>query len=80
MASGIDEVRLLLERPRQILYIFLLLLKVDVHLLGLGPETSILITSNVILNLQVAIHVTNFLTFGGPEEGSLISFGDIGLL
>ena len=80
MTGGVDEVLLLLEWPSQVLDIFLFLLKVDVHLLGLGPEASILIASNVILDLQVAIHVTNFLSFSGPEEGCLIGFGDIYLL
>ena len=51
MSSLADEVLLLLEGPRQVLYILLFLLKINVHLLGLGPETSILIASNVILDL-----------------------------
>lgn len=51
MTCGVDEVLLLLEGPCQILDIFLFLLKVNVHLLGLGPETSILIASYVILDL-----------------------------
>ena len=80
MASRVDEVGLLLERPCQVFYIFLLLLKVYVHLLGLGSKSSVLIASNVVLDLQVAVHVANFFAFSRPEEGCLISFGDIGLL
>ena len=78
--SVADEVGLLLEGPCQVLYIFLLLLKVYIHLLGLGSKSRILIPSNVVLNLQVAVHVANFFAFSRPEEGCLISFGDIGLL
>ena len=51
MPGVVDEVLLLLEGSCQVLNIFLFLLKVYVHLLGLSPETSILIASNVILDL-----------------------------
>ena len=46
-----QEVNLLLKRASQILDLFLLLLKIDIHLLRLGAQSRILISSDVVLNL-----------------------------
>ena len=72
-----QEVYLLLKRASQILDLFLLLLKIDIHLLRLGAQSRILISSDVVLNLQISIHITDFLLLCLPEDRSLVRLGDI---
>ena len=72
-----QEVYLLLKRASQILDLFLLLLKIDIHLLRLGAQSRILISSDVVLNLQISIHITDFLLLCLPEDWRLVRLGDI---
>ena len=72
-----QEVNLLLKRASQILDLFLLLLKIDIHLLRLGAQSRILISSDVVLNLQISIHITDFLLLCLPEDWRLVRLGDI---
>ena len=71
-SSSMHEVSLVLQLPRQCLYVFLLLLEIDVHLLGLCAQTSVFIPRDVVLDLQVAIHIADFLLFSLAENWGLV--------
>ena len=74
MNSCVQIILLLLQGSGQVLNIFFLLLKVHVHLLCLGSEPRILTLSDVILDLEVPIHVTHVLFLSGFEYGCLVGF------
>ena len=51
LATRVQEVDLLLQGAGQVFNLFFLLLKIDVHLLGLSAKSRIFIPRDVILNL-----------------------------
>ena len=63
---------MLLECTCQILNILLLLNQVDVHLLGLRAKTSVFISRDVVLDLQVTIHIPKVFFLGLAEDGCLV--------
>ena len=73
LSTSMQKVGLLLQLSGQVLDVLLFLLQIDIHLLGLSAEACVLITSNVILNLQVAVHIANFLLFSWAEDWGLVS-------
>ena len=72
-----QEVSLLLQRAGQILNLLLLLLEVYVHLFGLGAQPGVLISRDVVLNLQITIHIADFFLLCLPEDGRLVRLGDV---
>ena len=72
-----QEVSLLLQRAGQILNLLLLLLEVYVHLFGLGTQPGVLISRDVVLNLQITIHIADFFLLCLTEDGRLVRLGDV---
>lgn len=72
-----EEVSLLLQRASHILNLLLLLLEVYVHLLGLGAQPGVLISRDVVLYLQITIHIADFFLLCLSEDGRLVRLGDI---
>jgi len=70
--SLVEIVLLLLQGASQVFDVFLFLLKVYVHLLGLGPQPRVFVPSNVVLDLQVAVHIPEFLFLCLSKNGCLI--------
>ena len=73
------EVGLMLQLSRQRFNVLLLLLQVDVHLLGLCAQSRILVPRYVVLDLQIPVHVTDFLLFGLPENRCLVRLERVAL-
>ena len=46
-------------------------------MLGLGAQPRILIASDVVLNLQISIHVADFFLLGLPEDRGLVRLSDV---
>lgn len=65
-------VLLLLKSASQVLNILFFLLQVHVHLLGLSPQASVLVTCNVVLDLKIAVHVAEFFLLCLSEYGCLV--------
>ena len=65
-------VRLLLKLARQVLNVLFFLDKVDVHLFCLCPQACVLIPRDIVLNLQVTIHVSKVFLLSLPEDGRLV--------
>ena len=70
-------VRLLLKLARQVLNVLFFLDEVDVHLLCLCPQACVLIPSDIVLNLQVTIHVSKVFLLSLPEDGRLVRLDHI---
>ena len=77
MTSSMQKVHLLLQSTSQIFNLFLFLLQIYIHLFGLCSQSRILISRDIILNLQIAVHIANFLLFSLSENGRLICFRNI---
>ena len=75
-----QKIDLLLERSSQIFNLFLLFSEINVHLFSLSAKTSVFIARYIVLNFEVTIHVSNFLSLSGSEDGLLIGLGNIGCL
>lgn len=73
-----SSVGLLLQRAGQVLDILFFLHLVNVHLLDLSPETRVLVSRDIVLHLQVPVHVPKILSFDLSENRSLISFEHVG--
>ena len=71
------EICLLLECAGQILDVLLLLHEVDVQLFGLRAEARVLIPRNVVLDLQVAIHISEVFLLSLAEDGCLIGLDHV---
>ena len=71
-------VRLLLKLARQVLNVLFFLDEVDVHLLCLCPQACVLIPSDIVLNLQVTIHVSKVFLLSLPEDGRLVRLDHVG--
>ena len=80
VGPSVHVVGLMLQLPRQVFNFLFFLAQIDVHLLGLGAQASVLVASNIVLNLQVAIHVSHFLFLRLLKDGSLICLEDIRVL
>jgi len=76
----VQVVLLLLQRARHVLNLLLLFLQVHIHLLGVGAHSGVFIPSDVILNLQVTVHVLNFFPLNLLKDGCLVGLHDIVLL
>ena len=74
-----NKIGLVLKLSCQSLDVLLLFLHVHIHLLGLCAQSSVLISSDIILDLEVSIHVTDFFFFDRFEDGRLVGFCDIGI-
>lgn len=72
MAARMQKVDLLLQGSRQIFNLLLLLLQVDVHLLGLCSQPRVLVARDVVLYLQVAVHVADLLFLSLTEDRRLV--------
>ena len=72
-----EEVSLLLQCASHIFNLLLLLLEVYVHLLGLGAQPGVLISRDVVLYLQITIHIADFFLLCLPEDGRLVRLGDV---
>ena len=77
-SPSMHEVGLVLQLSRQCLNVFLLLLEIDIHLLGLGAQTSVFIPCDVVLDLQVAIHIANLLLLSLAENWGLVGLKAVG--
>ena len=75
-----QKVGLLLQLSGQVLDVLLFLLQIDIHLLGLSAEACVLITRNVILDLEVAVHIANFLLLSWAEDWGLVCLQEVSLL
>ena len=71
-------VRLLLKLARQVLNVLFFLHKVDVHLLCLCPQACVLVPRDIVLNLQVTIHVSKVFLLSLPEDGRLVRLDHVG--
>ena len=71
-------VRLLLKLARQVLNVLFFLDEVDVHLLCLCPQACVLIPRDIVLNLQVTIHVSKVFLLSLPEDGRLVRLDHVG--
>ena len=63
---------LLLQLTSQIFNVLFLLDQVDVHLFGLGAESRVLVPRDIVLNLQVPIHVPKVFLFSLAEDRCLV--------
>ena len=70
----------MLESARELLDFFLFLLKVDIHLLCLCTESCILVTSDIELDLQVAVHASDLFPVSRSEKRRLICLDHVLLL
>ena len=77
VAPRMQKVHLLLQSPSQILNLFLLLLKIYVHLFGLGAESCVFIPRDIVLNLKIAVHIAYLFLFSLSEDRRLISLSNI---
>ena len=77
-SSSMHEISLVLQLPRQRFDVFLLLLEIYIHLLGLCAQTSVFIPCDVVLDLQVAIHIANLLLLSLAENWGLVGLKAVG--
>ena len=77
MTTSVQKVHLLLQSTSQIFNLFLLFLQIYIHLFGLCSQSRILISRDIILYLQIAVHIANFFLFSLSENGRLISLSNI---
>ena len=77
MTPGMQKVHLLLQSPSQILNLLLLLLKIYVHLFGLGAESRVFIPSDVVLYLKIAVHIAYLFLLSLSKDRRLICLGNI---
>ena len=73
-------VHLLLELTSQILDIFFLPLQVDVQLFSLSAKARVFISRNVVLNLQVPVHIPNLFFLYWLENRCLVSLNHISVV
>lgn len=70
---------LLLKLTSEILDLFLLLLQVDIELLCLSTQASVLISCDIVLDLEVSVHISHLFFLSGLEYRRLVSLNHIGL-
>ena len=68
----LGKVRLLLKLACQVLNILFFLDEIDVHLFCLCTKACVLISRDIVLNLQVTIHVSKVFLLSLPEDGRLV--------
>ena len=71
-------VRLLLKLARQVLNVLFFLDKVDVHCFYLCSQACVLVPRDIVLNLQVTIHVSKVFLLSLPEDGCLVRLDHVG--
>ena len=77
LTTAVHVIDLLLELAGQVLYVLLLPLQVDIRLFGLCAQTCIFVPSNIVLNLEVPVHVADLFFLNGFENRLLVSFDHI---
>lgn len=70
---------LLLKLTSEILDLFLLLLQVDIKLLCLSTQASVLISCDIVLDLEVSVHISHLFLLSGLEDRRLVSLNHISL-
>ena len=68
---------LLLKLSSEILDLFLLLLQVDIELLCLSTQARVLISCDIVLDLEVSVHISHLFLLSGLEDRRLVSLNHI---
>ena len=65
---------LLLKLASEIFNLFLLLFQLDVERFGLRPQARVLVSGDVVLDLEISVHVPDLFFLEGFENGRLVRF------
>ena len=68
---------LLLELASEVFNLFLFLLQIDVELLCLGAQARVLISGDIVLDLEISVHVSHLFLLCGLENWRLVSLDHI---
>ena len=79
LSASMHVIDLLLELASEVFDFFLFLLQVDVELLCLGAQARVLISGDIVLDLEISVHVSHLFLLCGLENWRLVSLDHIGL-